>query len=1397
MNSQNLKDLDCARLIGELQARGVVLVEEAGNLRLFGPDEVLTEPSIVEVIRTRKSLISRHLKAARNSREATPATSRDARFEPFPLTDIQRAYWVGRQGDFKHGSVAIHYYTEIDIDDLDHHRLEAAWNKTVRHHEMLRAVVAADATQRILPEVPDYEISLLDVSQLSAKECDAVLAEHRRRVSHSVHTTDKWPGFALHAFHLGKERYRLSYSQDLLHIDGGSLLLVIEDLCRWYREPDRVKPVPEVSFRDYVFDEIAARETDAYRKGLEYWTDVVRDLPPPPSLPVKQAKSAGRFRRLSFDLSKADHDVIKASAKMIGTTTTGWIMAVFGEIVSRWSGSEDCTLNVTVFNRPSQRPELLEIAGDFTSMVPVPIRREAGEDLGARARAMQRTLWRHMDHRDVSGITVLTLLRSARQDQGAADLSVVFTSLLNLGVQGFTTNGFREIGDPVYTITQTPQVTLDHQVSETPDGGVAFTWDVIEGHHPDGMIDDMFDAFRSLVGLLVEDDTAWTDPSVEYLPQSQIALFNAVNETNAPYPSNKTLLDLILERVSEAPDATALSSSVASLTYSELQDAAARLAKRMREAGLTAGTRVGILMEKGWTQPVAALAAHFAGASYVPIDPAVPLARFEHIVDDSDLALLLTDAAMAARFASHPVRRIKVDAACLNGPVPTDVMPELNPDDVSHIIYTSGSTGLPKGVVVSHRNVVNRMHDILTRFEISRNDVVLGLTALHHDLSVFDIFGVRAAGATLALPLEERRLDPAHWVDLMRCHKVTLWNSVPAFAGMLLDHLEDTLLDADDIGLRWMILAGDWIPVHLPHRLREHWPDLELIASGGPTETTIWDIWNRVEEVDPDWRSIPYGKPLSNAGYHILDRSGRRCPLWVPGEMFISGTGVTLGYLNRPDLTAEKYTALPWTDGSVFRSGDLGRFLPDGNIEFLGRNDFQVKVNGMRVELGEIEHAALDTPGVRDCVALVQDGGHGPFLTAFVTAAEVDAPTGDFETQKAAFEARGVTLTDPAERLAAKLAYAPLSAHDGAALFPLEDRIEPDGALKSHRHYSSQPIAANDLGRFLSPLSATREGPGTEAKFSYGSGGGLYPVQVYLFLKPDAVAGYSAGVYRYYPFEHALELVSAGDLPDDIHWNYNRRFAAAAPIYVYLIAETSVIAAQYGDLAEQMCLIEAGSMAQVLRQAASGTGIGICPVGDISFERTADRFHLASTQKLALAMVAGAIPPDGVDGRQSGTLTDRVKNALEATLPRHMLPASIVEVPRLPLTANGKIDRNALKAMEIAHDAGTIRVDPEDAFESAVAKILADMLGRDTVSAADNFFDIGASSALLVKAYHRIKAETGQEFPVIALFKCPSIRKLSGYLADHSNPSTSRTADDRAAQQSAVLKKLNSKMNKG
>ncbi|PXX71802.1 amino acid adenylation domain-containing protein [Nocardia tenerifensis] len=365
-----------------------------------------------------------------------------------------------------------------------------------------------------------------------------------------------------------------------------------------------------------------------------------------------------------------------------------------------------------------------------------------------------------------------------------------------------------------------------------------------------------------------------------------------------------------------------------------------------------------------------------AGACYVPIGVDQPPWRRASMHDVAGVRLTIGEEPEESSSFSHRVTPAQCRAAA-----PLTRPRLVDSSSLAYIIFTSGTTGQPKGVQISHRSAVNTLEDINERWRVGPRDRCLNVSALDFDLSVYEIFGPLMAGGAVVVPGTDGARDAQTWLRLMHDSHVTVWDSVP----VLLDALITAAEGGGDLGgLRLVITGGDWVGTDLPRRLHALAPDCVFVACGGGTEASIYSNYCQVDEVDPAWVSVPYGFPLGNQRYRVVDRGGRDCPDWVSGELWIGGVGVARGYRNDPQRTAERFVEY---DGQRwYRTGDIGRYRPGGMLEFQGRNDFQVKLNGYRIELGEIEAAVESHEQVRRAVAAVTGSGLGRRLIAYVQA---------------------------------------------------------------------------------------------------------------------------------------------------------------------------------------------------------------------------------------------------------------------------------------------------------------------------------------------------------------------------------------------------------------------------
>jgi amino acid adenylation domain-containing protein len=475
------------------------------------------------------------------------------------------------------------------------------------------------------------------------------------------------------------------------------------------------------------------------------------------------------------------------------------------------------------------------------------------------------------------------------------------------------------------------------------------------------------------------------------------------NDTQTDYPKDACLHQLFEANEKEKPDAVALIFNDVRVTYSDLNRRANRLAVRLRSLGVGPEVRVGICVERSVEMVVAILGTLKAGGAYVPLDPTYPRERLAFMLQDAKVSVLLTQRQRIAGLPEHSATVVCLDAEGQPTlPARADNPPSgVTAENLAYVIYTSGSTGTPKGIMLRHSGVVNNLIDLNRSFEIGAQDRILAISSPSFDMCVYEILGTLAAGATIVMPEGAAAKDPRHWASLMLQHRVTVWNSAPPLLEMLIGYVESRP-ELHPRFLRVAILGGDWVPVNLPDRLKALAPAVKVIVLGGATEASIHSIVYPVEKTEPTWRSIPYGRPMANQCGYVLDPYLEPLPVGVSGELHLGGVGLARGYFERPDLTAEKFVPHPFgkPGDRLYKTGDLARYLPDGNIELIGRMDHQVKIHGHRIELGEIVAALKQVPEVEQAVAVAREDHPGSKRLAAYVVLDASAKSSPQELRK-------------------------------------------------------------------------------------------------------------------------------------------------------------------------------------------------------------------------------------------------------------------------------------------------------------------------------------------------------------------------------------------------------------
>ncbi|MCE9567893.1 MAG: amino acid adenylation domain-containing protein [Planctomycetes bacterium] len=779
-------------------------------------------------------------------------------------------------------------------------------------------------------------------------------------------------------------------------MDGWAVSIFFRELSQCY-EAFCVGREPSLSILPIQFGDFAAwqreyAKTPEFQHQLEGWKTRLNLPLPPLDLPVSKTRPTsqtflGATHKFAFpsELVVAIDELARrelASRFLVG-------LAAFQSIMHRYTRQEDLLIGVPVANR--QRPETREIIGFFTNTLV--FRTNLGgnptfRNLLARTR---RTRDEAFTGSDIDLESLVEAIQPAHDPSRQPFFQVVF-QYQNIAITPDRIGSHTAEVVPVHN--GTAMFDLRMVLEDSSDGGL---WGWIEFNtalFDSPVIERLANHYLTFLqaACTEPDKTIGELPLLTLSEREQLVI--GWNNTLGQYPMDLCIHQLFEEQVRRQPDAVAVIANGRKWTFRQLNEKANQLARHLQSQGVGPGTFVGVCLKRSPEMMTAILAVLKGGSAYVPLDSVYPRDRLAFMLGDTKAAVVLTEQSLIERLPEGAAQYLCLDliGTELDRLDTENLGPVSTPDDRCYVIYTSGSTGRPKGVVLRHRAVVNTLDWVNTTFGVGPSDRVLFVTSLSFDLSVYDIFGVLGAGGSVRVADEEELRDPVELMRILRTEPITIWDSAPAALQQLAPFF------AQDRGgqLRLVMLSGDWIPVSLPNLVRAAFPQSKVMSLGGATEAAIWSNWYPIGHVDPSWPSIPYGKPIRNARYHILDDRLQPVPVGVPGELHIGGLVLADGYLNRPELTAERFIPDHLTPTSppelglpnaprLYKTGDLARYFPDGNIEFLGRIDQQVKVRGYRVELGEIETVLAQHPAVREVVVKNHrdDAGH-VYLVAYL-----------------------------------------------------------------------------------------------------------------------------------------------------------------------------------------------------------------------------------------------------------------------------------------------------------------------------------------------------------------------------------------------------------------------------
>ncbi len=929
------------------------------------------------------------LEADKDQRQTIPLVDRQ---QPQPLSFGQYAMWLVQALLIDSAT----YNLPIAI------RLRGRINRTVvdqcieqiaRRHESLRTafVQSGETLVQNICEPAEFAVNRREISlnvlttEQQEKAMQATLLDEVRR-PFDLAVAPLWRVFWIE---LAEDDQVLVLTFHHGIIDEWSVRIFSNELSALYQtggDPQAaLLPELPIQYADFASWQRVRQASVEWEQSLAYWKEQLADLPPALELPtdrVRPIQPSGEGAVHEFRLTVSLTSQLRQLARTESTTHFSLMLAVFHVWLARHTGQTDIIVGTPVANR--ERPEVQSLIGYFLNTLPIRARIDGHLSFRSLLQQIQQTFWDAYTHAEIPFQRLVELTVKDRE----LGRHPIFQAMFILLEESF--NDLKlgsSIGKPIELPTKTSKNDLTLDIQATGDEWICRMEYATDLFSPDA-VDRMADHFTELLQSIVKDTDVPIGRMKLMTQEERHRILVEWNQTERDYPRDKCLHQLFEEQVQRTPEAVAVEFEGQSLTYSELNARANQLANYLRAQGVQPEMLVGVYAVRSLEMVVSLFGILKAGGAYVPIDPEYPAERVSYMLSDSGVSVLLTQSHLVASLPIHSATVLCLDTDWKSISSLTDVNPDLKttPSNLAYMIYTSGSTGKPKGATNSHRGIVNHMYWIQEQYDLGPTDVVLQKTPFSFDVSVWEFFWPLLNGARLCVAKPGGHKDADYLVRFIQTHHVTVVDFVPSMLQLFLEHSDVERCTT----LRHVICIGEALPADLRDRFFARL-DVPLHNLYGPTEAAVavthWTC--RREQTLP---FVSIGRPIANTQCYILDTHLEPVPIGVSGELHLGGVQIGRGYHNQPELTAQKFIPDPFQsdpNARLYKTGDLCRFLSDGNIQFLGRIDNQVKIRGYRIELDEIESVLASNPDVSNCVVSADENKRGEkTLEAYLIPAE-------------------------------------------------------------------------------------------------------------------------------------------------------------------------------------------------------------------------------------------------------------------------------------------------------------------------------------------------------------------------------------------------------------------------
>ncbi len=926
------------------------------------------------------------------------------RGDEIPLSFAQERVWFIHQ--LNPQNLAYNFHSSISLKGpLDVDALERTLGEILRRHESYRtSFPTVDGRPvEIVHAYEGYTLRIIDFSDKSPEEQRAAYDAWCAEEFQLRFDLAKIPLVLWTLFRMSEEDHILIHMEHHLVHDGWSFNIFLRELVDLYAAFSKGEPSPlpelPVQFAEFATWQHQWMQGEVSDRQLAYWKKKFQTIPPVLELPTKGPRPAEQTFRGTSLRPEIPLDLcagLRALSRDEGATLFMTMLAGHFALLHRYTGEVDIPVGTFFANRRARESE--HLIGMILNNVVIRTALDADPTVSELIQQVRGLVLEGADHQDVPFDRVVEAVQPQR-DLGVNPLFQLMFSFhdepmpehgmpgLDVKVTPVLSNGSSKFDLGVIGIPHSSQVLGLEPGSEND--GLTMIWEHNTDLFETSTIARMIEHYKALLrGFVADPSKRISELALDTVAEHR-TLIAGWNDTGAAFPADAYVHEMVAAQAAATPTAVAVACDGTALSYAELDTRSNKLANHLRAQGVGPDMLVGLCVERSETMVIGLLGILKAGGAYVPIDPMFPADRQQFMVEDAAISILVTEKDLGEPMARDGMTLVRLDqdaAAIAQAPETLAEPPALTPESRAYVIYTSGSTGRPKGVQIPHRALVNFLCAMRERPGLAAEDRLMAVTTLSFDIAGLELYLPLIVGGRVIVCSRDVAMNGEALAAHLRETGATVMQATPTTWQMLIDSNwpGDQALTA--------LCGGEALPRVLADQLVGRVKALWNMY--GPTETTIWST---VHKMEGQGGLVPIGTPIHNTDIHILDAHGNTVPVGAVGELCIGGRGVALGYLNRPELTAERFIDRPSEfsgTGKLYRTGDLARYLADGTLECLGRTDHQIKLRGFRIELGEIESLLDDLPEVAQSVAITWDYGPGDTrLVAYVVPAAGSTPT--------------------------------------------------------------------------------------------------------------------------------------------------------------------------------------------------------------------------------------------------------------------------------------------------------------------------------------------------------------------------------------------------------------------